>query len=129
MSRMRKKQVCPGIILFTNSNQFGDFGVYLEGDGKLLLLSDGEFEYVIEGLNEDEAYRFVDFCDNEPEGWFDYFPEEEYPVPFSSVYDRKSFAKALIEYGILPRSAKVYCDLEAEHPLHRFIRDLIIEMY
>jgi hypothetical protein len=127
MSRMRKKQVCPGVILFTNFNQFGDFGVYLESDGKLLLLSEGEFDYFIENISEDEAYRFVDFCDDEPEEWFDYFSEED--DPFTSVYDRESFAEALKEYGILPEGAKVYCDLEAEQPLHRFIRDLIREMY
>ncbi len=127
MSRMAKKQVCPGVILFTNFNQYGDFGVYLEDDGKLLLLSEGEFDYVIEGLDEDEAYRFVDFCENEPEEWSDYFSEDD--EPFAGVYDRESFAEALREYGILPQSAKVYCDLTAEQPLHKFIRDLIREMY
>lgn len=127
MSRMRKKQVFPGVTLFTNFNQYGDFGVYLEGYERLLLLSEGEFDYVIEGLDEDEAYRFVDFCDNEPEEWFDYFSDDD--DPFSSVSDRESFAEALKEYGILPQNAKVYCDLTAEKPLYEFIIDLIREMY
>ena len=126
---MRKRQVGSGVILITNYQQFGDFGVYLEGDGKLLLLSEGDIDYVIDGIDEDEAYEFVDFCDNEPNAWEKYFPDEEYPDPFSSVSDRESFAEALKEYGILPRDAKVYCDLTAEEPLYQFIVDLIREMY
>lgn len=129
MSIMRKKEICPGVILITNYEQFGDFGVYLEGDGKLLLLSEGEFDYVIDDIDEDEAYEFVDFCDTNPDAWEKYFPDEEFPDPFSGVNDRESFAEALKEYGILPQRAKVYCDLTAEKPLYQFIRDLIREMY
>lgn len=56
MSNMKQKQVCKGVTLITNLGRYGDIGLYLEAGGKLLVLSDGKIDYIVEGIERDEAY-------------------------------------------------------------------------
>lgn len=135
MSQMVEKRVNEDVTLFGNYRQFGDFGLYLEAEEKLLLLSDGEIDYIIEGIDHDHAYDFVDMCDNEPSEttWEKYIPDFEGPDDkedfFSSVYDRESFADLMKEVGVIPAGAKVSCDVAAPVPLRSFLINMIQDFY
>ena len=135
MSIMKERRVNEDVTLFGNYNQYGDLGLYLEADEMLLLLSDGEIDYIIEGIDHDHAYDFVDMCDNEPSDstWEKYVPDFDDPDDkddfFSSVYDRESFADLMKQVGVIPKNAKVSCDVEGPAPLMKFIRNLLKDLY
>ena len=127
MSNMKQKQVCKGVTLITNFGIYGDIGLYLDAGGKLLVLSDGEIDYIVEGIELDEAYDFIDMLDNEPECWEKYgLDDDSKYYTFENYFgDRESFAEGLKWLGVIPESAKVTCDVDAEYPLVQYLRDLL----
>ena len=135
MSIMKERRVNEDVTLFANYQQYGDLGLYLESDEMLLLLSDGEIDYIIEGIDYDHAYDFVDMCDNEPTDStlekyiFDFDDPDDKEDFFSSVYDRESFADLMKGVGVIPKNAKVSCDVDAPAPLKKFIRNLLQDLY
>ena len=127
MSNMKQKQVCKGVTLITNFGIYGDIGLYLDAGGKLLVLSDGEIDYIVEGIERDEAYDFIDMLDNEPECWEKYgLDDDSKYYTFENYFgDRESVAEGLKWLGVIPESAKVTCDVDAEYPLVQYLRDLL----
>lgn len=127
MSNMKQKQVCKGVTLITNFGIYGDIGLYLDAGGKLLVLSDGEIDYIVEGIELDEAYDFIDMLDNEPECWERYgLDDDSKYYTFQNYFgDRESVAEGLKWLGVIPESAKVTCDVDAEYPLVQYLRDLL----
>lgn len=132
---VRSKKINSNITVICSYGNvmFGIMGVFLENEDTLLIYSEGEFDYIIEGISLDEAEDITDLLQNEPgeDTW------ERYHLDDESVYDefenyfgdRESYAQGLRYIGAIPSNANVFCDVEGDKVFNRFIRNLIQNLY